>query len=101
MLINLLCFRTYYKTGKYLSYIICKIYYLFSVFRKGVNDAELVPSKIANVKIPQMVISFYEARLTWSTVSGKNYFLSASKISVCLVEGLGMDFSIEKVYQSP
>jgi len=44
----------------------------FLIKWKGVNDAELVPSKIANVKIPQMVISFYEARLTWSTVSGKS-----------------------------
>ena len=38
-------------------------------FRKGVNDAELVPSKIANIKIPQMVIAFYEARLTWSNTN--------------------------------
>ena len=33
------------------------------------NDAELVPSKIANIKIPQMVIAFYEARLTWSNTN--------------------------------
>lgn len=44
----------------------------FLIKWKGVNDAELVPSKVANVKIPQMVIAFYEARLTWSTVSGKS-----------------------------
>jgi len=45
----------------------------FLIKWKGVNDAELVPSKIANVKIPQMVIGFYEARLTWSSVtSGKS-----------------------------
>lgn len=44
----------------------------FLIKWKGVNDAELVPSKIANVKIPQMVIAFYEARLTWSTTSNKS-----------------------------
>jgi len=44
----------------------------FLIKWKGVNDAELVPSKIANVKIPQMVIAFYEARLTWSTSNNKN-----------------------------
>jgi len=44
----------------------------FLIKWKGVNDAELVPSKVANVKIPQMVIAFYEARLTWSTNSNKS-----------------------------
>lgn len=44
----------------------------FLIKWKGVNDAELVPSKIANVKIPQMVIAFYEARLTWSTTNNKS-----------------------------
>lgn len=44
----------------------------FLIKWKGVNDAELVPSKIANIKIPQMVIAFYEARLTWSTNSNKS-----------------------------
>jgi len=39
----------------------------FLIKWKGVNDAELVPSKVANIKIPQMVIAFYEARLTWSS----------------------------------
>jgi len=39
----------------------------FLIKWKGVNDAELVPSKVANIKIAQMVIAFYEARLTWST----------------------------------
>jgi len=32
----------------------------------GTTDSELVPSKIANIQIPQMVIAFYESRLTWS-----------------------------------
>ncbi|XP_057293747.1 chromobox protein homolog 1-like [Hydractinia symbiolongicarpus] len=44
----------------------------FLIKWKGVDDAELVPSKIANIKIPQMVIAFYEARLTWSTTSNKS-----------------------------
>lgn len=44
----------------------------FLIKWKGVNDAELVPSKVANIKIPQIVIKFYEARLTWSNPSDKN-----------------------------
>lgn len=44
----------------------------FLIKWKGVNDAELVPSKIANIKIPQMVIAFYEARLTWSNTNSKS-----------------------------
>jgi len=44
----------------------------FLIKWKNVNDAELVPSRITNLKIPQMVIAFYEARLTWSTNSNKS-----------------------------
>jgi len=37
----------------------------FLIQFKGVDQAEMVPASIANVKIPQMVIKFYEDRLSW------------------------------------
>ncbi|XP_017153176.1 heterochromatin protein 1 isoform X2 [Drosophila miranda] len=37
----------------------------FLIQFKGVDQAEMVPSSIANLKIPQMVIGFYEERLSW------------------------------------
>lgn len=39
----------------------------FLVQFKGQDNAELVYSKTANVKCPQLVIKFYEERLTWFT----------------------------------
>jgi len=42
-----------------------KLFQLMPPHRKGLEEAELVYAKEANLEIPQMVIKFYESNIKW------------------------------------
>lgn len=51
---------------KHTSYCSLVDFVYYFAFRKGSKRADLIPSPTANVRWPQIVIKFYEDRVTWT-----------------------------------
>jgi hypothetical protein len=46
---------------------------------KGVDEADVIPAKEANVKCPDIVIKFYEERVVWTSKELSNDAQSSTK----------------------
>lgn len=69
----------------------------FCSFRRDSDRADLIPSTIANVKWPQIVIKFYEERVTWTQnneheENGESWgsYLSCFYLAPCCLERLSI-----------